>query len=169
MDIDVFPAKDLETVFSVLRTALRHSGPLSPRERRFLATYARLTGYRLPAADPIALIAAEVHIEGAYQRKRLIQFAAIAALFNDPVTPGTARFLKELGWRLDVSDPVVGVVDAMEKDRRLWARMLAAWCVLSRPTLPDGRLGREYWKHMTEISRGCVSNEIRGERVETAA
>ena len=169
MDIDVFPAKDLDTVFSVLRTALRHSGKLTSRERAFLATGAKITGYRLPEADPIALIAAEVHIEGAYQRRRLIQFAAIAALYNSPVTPGTARFLRELCWRLDVSDPVVGVVDAVEKGRRLWARMLAVFCVMRRPTLPDGTLGREYWKHMTEISRGSVSNEMCGERLETTA
>src|SRR5262245_44169584 len=125
MDIDVFPAKDLDPVFSVLRTALRHSGPLSARERLFLVTYARITGYALPEADPIALIASEVHVEGAHQRKRLIQLAGLAALFNDPVTPGSAQFLKELCWRLDTSDPVVGVVEAVEKGRRIKARMLA--------------------------------------------
>ena len=125
MDIDVFPAKDLSTVFSVLRTALRHSGPLTPRERRFLAACARLTGYALPNSDPIALIAAEVHLAGERQRKRLVQLAAVAALLNNPVTDGSARFLRELSWQLDTPDPVVGVVEAVEKGQRFRARVLA--------------------------------------------
>jgi len=125
MDIDVFAAKDLDTVFSVLRTALRHSGRLTPRERHFLAAYASISGYKLPVADPIALLAREVHIEGRHQRKRLIQLAALAALFNNPVAAGSAQFLKELCWQLGTRDPVVGVVGAFEKGRRFKARMLA--------------------------------------------
>ena len=168
MDVDVFPAKDLGTVFSVLRTALRHSGMLTPRERLFLATYARLTGYQLPKDDPIALIAPEAHIEGVPQRKRLIQLAAIAALFNNPVTPGTAQFLRELCWRLDTRDPVVGVVDAVEKGRRFRARLLAG--LLLRPRREDGFssliLGILRSYHGIRIS---VSNEISVVPLETAA
>ena len=130
MDIDVFPAKDLGTVFSVLRTALRHSGKLTPRERLFLATYARISGYALPEADPIALIAAEVHIDGAHQRKRLLQLAGLAALFNKPVSAGSAQFLRELSWHLDTRDSVVDVVDAVDKGRRFRARMLATTRVM---------------------------------------
>src|SRR5262249_36662050 len=129
MDIDVFAPKDLDTVFSVLRTALRHSGRLSRRERHFLATYAKISGYELPAADPIALIAPEVRMEGAHQRKRLIQLATVAALFNNPVTPGTAKFLRELCWQLDTREPAVRVVDATENGQRFRARLLA-WLLL---------------------------------------
>jgi hypothetical protein len=168
MDIDVFPAKDLDTVFSVLRTALRHSGPLTPRERLFLATYARITGYRLPKTDPIALIAPEVQLSGAHQRKRLIQLAAIAALYNDPVTPGSAQFLRELCWHLDTREPAVAVVDAVEKGRRFKARMLA-WLFL-RPRSADGFssavLGILGTYHGVRVA---VSNEIFGASLETAA
>ena len=136
MDIDVFAAKDLDTVFSVLRTALRHSGPLTPRERRFLAACARITGYALPKSDPIALIAAEVHLAGEQQRKRLVQLAALAALLNNPVTDGSARFLKELSWRLHTHDPVVGVVEAVEKGQHFRARVLAG--LFLRSTSDDG-------------------------------
>ena len=167
MGTDGFPPEDLDTVFSVLRTALRHSGRLTPRERLFLAAYARITGYGLPQADPIALIAKEVHIEGARQRKRLIQLAAIAALFNNPVTPGTAQFLRELCWQLKTRDSVVGVVHAVEKGRRSWA-LLLAWLFLR--SKDDGFssvvLGILRSTHGVRIS---VSNEIRAVPLETAA
>jgi len=192
MDIDVFPRKDLDTVFSTLRTALRHSGRLDSRQRLFLDTYARITGYRMGVEDPAPLIAQEVRIEGAHQRKRLVQLAAVAALFNNPVTPGSAQFLRELCWRLGTGDPAVGVVGALEKGRRVRARVLAMRRVMRMMLkeqylsggpmgvarflgalffgvtvdkekhanykrlglLPEGTLGREYWKHMTEVGFG---------------
>ena len=55
MDIDVYSRQELDTVFRVLRTALRPAGALEPRERRFLETYARITGYHLMPTDPLAL------------------------------------------------------------------------------------------------------------------
>ena len=170
MDIDVFPAKDLSTVFSVLRTALRHSGPLTPRERRFLAACARLTGYALPKSDPIALIAAEVHLAGEHQRKRLVQLAALAALLNNPVTDGSARFLRELSWQLDTPDPVVGVVEAVEKGQRFRARVLAG--LFLRSTNDDGYdstvLGILAGYHGIGVTHS-VSTEIRSALLEIAA
>jgi len=179
MDIDLFPAKDLDTVFSVLRTALRHSGRLTSRERLFLATYARIIGYRLQATDPIPLIAQEVHIEGARQRKRLIQLAAIAALNNNPVTPGTAQFLRELCWQLKTRESVVGVVHAVEKGRRFWASLLARLLVGARKedAFSSAILEILYIHHGVLITRAepqrvrpaSVSNEIFRAPPETAA
>jgi len=52
------------------------------------------------------------------------------------VTEGSARFLKELSWRLDASDPVVGIVEAVENGRRFHARVLAG--LFLRATDDDG-------------------------------
>jgi hypothetical protein len=179
MDSDVFPPKDLDTVFSVLRTALRHSGPLTPRERLFLATYAGITGYSLSKADPIPLIATEVQLSGAHHRKRLIQLAAIAALYNNPVTPGSARFLRELSWQLKTRDSVVGVVHAVEKGRRLWASLLAGLLLRARKddAISSDILEMLYLHHGILVTRAApqqarpasVSNEIFGAPLETAA
>ena len=61
MDIQVFPPDALDTVFSVLRTALS-TDRLQPRERRFLQTYATITGYALAPTDPPLIRAADVRI-----------------------------------------------------------------------------------------------------------
>jgi hypothetical protein len=52
MDIDVYSSQALHTVFRVLRTALNPAKSLETRERRFLDTYARITGYAVPSSDP---------------------------------------------------------------------------------------------------------------------
>ena len=179
MDIDGFPPEDLDTVVSVLRTALRHSGCLTPRERLFLATYARITGYRLPKTDPIALIAPEVQLSGVHQRKRLIQLAAIAALYNNPVTPGSAQFLRELCWHLKTRDSVVGVVHAVEKGRRFWASLLARLLLGARKedAFSSAIFEILYIHHGVLITSAAqqrvrpasVSNEIFGAPLETSA
>jgi len=46
VDIDVFPAGELETVFRTLRTAMNPAGPLDDAEKTFLDTFSRITGYR---------------------------------------------------------------------------------------------------------------------------
>src|SRR5262245_55916779 len=168
MDIDVFPAKDLDTVFSVLRTALRHSGRLTPRERLFLAGYASITGYTLPETDPIALIAPEVPLSGEHLAKPLIRLLAIAALFTNPVCAGSAQFLRELCWHLDTSDPVVAVVDAVERGRRFRARLLA-WLFFRRreDEFASALLGALRSRHGVRIA--SVSNEIYAAPLETAA
>src|SRR5262245_66457559 len=77
MDINVFMSHELDTVFRVLRTVLAPREVLVEREQKFLETYARITGYALPAGDPELIEPVEVDIEGAHQRKRLVQLAAI--------------------------------------------------------------------------------------------
>ncbi len=43
MDINVFAADELETVFRVLRTALKPAGELGLSETRLLETYSKIT------------------------------------------------------------------------------------------------------------------------------
>jgi hypothetical protein len=187
MDIDVFGPGDLDTVFRVVRTALNPDGPLYPRERCFLETYARITGYRLATADPQPIAPAEARVAGAHPRKRLLQLAALAALLTHPVKPAAAGFLKDLSHSLGTRDSVVDVVEALSKGRHVRVRMLAArraframvkeaylsegvagvlrffaalalkapvnmdrlWDYKRLGLLPEGTLGREYWKHLT--------------------
>jgi hypothetical protein len=192
MDIDVFEPQELDTVFRALRTALAPDQSPDVRQRRFLATYARITGY--PLADPVpqAIDASEVRIAGAHRRKRLIQLVAIAVLFGRPLKPGSVGFLKELSRQLATHDGVIDVIDAVQQGRHVRVRMLAmrralrafikeAWqaggiagvlrfagamFLKARGNrsklsdykrlglLPEGTLGREYWKHMTEVGFG---------------
>lgn len=192
MDIDVFKPQDLETVFRALRTVLAPDLPPDARQRRFLATYARITGYPLTDPVPRPIDASEVRIAGAHQRKRLIQLVAIAVLFGRPLKPGSVGFLKELSHQLATHDGVIDVIDAVQQGRHVRVRMLAmrralrafikeAWQaggvagVLRFAAamflkaggkrgkladykrlglLPEGTLGREYWKHMTEVGFG---------------
>src|SRR5690348_11575647 len=119
MDIDVFSAQELPTVFRVLRTALRPSGLLDPRERVFLDAYAQIHGLALAGADPRPLEPEEVHIEGAHQRKRLVQLSAVAVLLSAPVQPESVAFVTELARDLKVHDPVISVLRALEKKQYL--------------------------------------------------
>jgi hypothetical protein len=192
VDINVFPQDELVTVFRVLRTALTSGGLLSPRERRFLATYARITGYSLPAGGIHVIAADEVAIATAHRRKRLLQLAGLAVLLNNPVRPGSVEFLESLAQRLGTQDEVVAVARALlgqnllavklRARRRVFRAMLREiyladgamgivrffavllfkaavnrdklWKYKRLGLLPDGTLGREYWKHLTEIGFG---------------
>jgi hypothetical protein len=187
MDIDVFAGSELERVFRVLRTALNPDGPLRPPQRKFLETYARITGYAMPAADPLPIRPEVVEVEGPHRRKRLVQLAAIAALFNFPLRPDSVRFVKELAASLGAYDPVLPVLEAVASGRKLKARILSVrrwarvflkeayqaegilgiarffaaaflkarvnkdklWKYKKLGLLPEGTLGREFWKHMT--------------------
>src|SRR5580765_7781810 len=119
MDIDVFFRNDLPTVFRVLRTALRPSGLLESRERLFLDTYARINELALAGADPLPVSAEDVRIEGAHQRKRLVQLSAVAALFNSPMIPGSAGFVRGLSRHLGAYDPVLDILSALERKQFL--------------------------------------------------
>jgi hypothetical protein len=192
MDIAVFRPPDLYLVFRVLRTALNPDGPLQPIERRFLATYARIAGYELPPHDPAPIEPGFVHLIGEHRRKRLLQLAAMAALLATPVRPTAVPYLRGLARQLGATDPVVDVIDALQRGRHLRARMLTmrrglrvllkeaqaaegakgvmrflAAMFLQAPVnrdklwnykrlglLPDGTLGREYWKHLTNEGFG---------------
>jgi hypothetical protein len=192
MDIDVFSSQELETVFRVLRTALSPGMAVGQIERNFLSTYARITGYTLPTGDLPLIDPRDVHIEGAHQRKRLLQLSAIAALLSNPVRPGSVAFLRDLSRRLQTRDSVVDVVEALARGRRVKVRVLAMrrafkalikeayqsegsmgvlrffgamffktsvnkdklWNYKRLGLLPDGTLGREYWKHLTEVGFG---------------
>ena len=192
MDIDVYSSQQLDTVFRVLRTALSPGEALQPRERLFLETYARITGYALPSADPEVVDAQQVRIEGAHQRKRLIQLSAIAVLLSNPVRPGSVAFVERLSQHLETRDSVIDVVAALQGGRHVRVRMLAArraframfkeaylsegwigvlrffaamvlkaavnkdklWTYKRLGLLPEGTLGREYWKHLTEVGFG---------------
>lgn len=186
MDIDVFTSRNLDTVYRVLRTALRPSGRLEPVERRFLDTYARVTGHPVGSPDPQPIAAQEVRIAGAHQRKRLVQLSAVAALLAHPVHPGSVAFVRALSRHLEAHDPVVDALEALLQGKRLKVRMLTmrraframlkeayasegamgvlrflgamylrtsvnrdrAWDFKRLGLLPEGTLGREYWKHM---------------------
>lgn len=193
MDIDVFQPHELDTVFRVLRTALSPTEALLPRERLFLETYARITGYRLDADDPLILDPRDVHLEAPHPRKRLVQLAAIAALLSRPVKPQSGGPREGPGpHRLEVREGAIGVLEALARGRHLRVRLLAmgrafrvmikeAWLaeglagvlrfygalLLKAPVnrdklwnykrlglLPEGTLGREYWKHLTEVGFG---------------
>lgn len=192
MDIDVFSAKELPAVFRVLRTALRPSGLLEVRERVFLDTYARIHGLALAGADPRPLEPDEVRIEGAHQRKRLVQLSALAALLSAPVQRESVAFVTELARDLKAHDPVIDVLQALEKKQYLKVKLLARrrafgalakeayaaeglmgvlrffsalflgstvnkdkhWNYKRLGLLPEGTLGREYWKHLTEVGFG---------------
>lgn len=189
MDIDVFPAPELPTVFRVLRTALAHLGPLNARQRSFLDTYARITGFALPDGDPLPLPASAVRIADPHARKRLLQLAAMAVLLERPVTADTSAYLQDLALQLRTYDPVVEVVEALRRGRLRRVRRLAfgralrslfreaylaegtkgvlrfagamflklsvnrdqTWRFKRLGLLPEGTLGREYWKHMTTV------------------
>lgn len=58
------------------------AGPLDVRAGGFLGTFARITGFELSPDELVPLDAEAVRIDGAHQRKRLIQLAALAVLFN---------------------------------------------------------------------------------------
>jgi hypothetical protein len=199
MDIDVFKPSELPTVFRVLRTALRTLGPLEPRERVFLQTYARITGHALPAEDPLPIRTRDVLVDGAHPRKRLVQLAALAALLSYPVRPASVEFVTSLSQHVRVHDGVVDVLNAMVRGQFLKVRLLASrrafrvmikeayglegvagvlrffgalllkapvnrdrvWNYKRLGLLPDGTLGREYWKHMTEVGFG-FPGEIAG-------
>jgi hypothetical protein len=192
MDIDVFPSKELPTVFRVLRTALRPQGLLEARERLFLDTYARINGLALAGADPRPVSPEEVEIEGTHQRKRLIQLSAIAALLNSPMNPGSVGFVRGLSRHLGSYDCVLDILSALEKKQFLKVKLLARrrafkalakeayqaegvvgvfrffgalflgtsvnkdklWSYKRLGLLPEGTLGREYWKHLTEVGFG---------------
>jgi hypothetical protein len=192
MDIDVFPSTELPTVFRVLRTALTPEGLLEPRERLFLDTYARIHGLALAGADPLPVSAEDVQIEGAHQRKRLVQLSAVAALLTSPVNSGSVRFVRDLSRHLGAYDPVLDILSALEKKQLLKVKLLARrrafkalakeayqaeglvgvfrffgamflgtsvnkdklWNYKRLGLLPEGTLGREYWKHLTEVGFG---------------
>lgn len=187
MDINVFPRHELPTVFRALRTALGPTSALDARERAFLQTYARITGFDLGESDPLPIEARHVSIDGAHARKRLVQLSALAVLLSRPVKPASQAFLKALARHLATHDPVIDVIDALIKGRRRKVRLLAmrrAMRVMFKEAhlaegvlgtlrlasalmfkaavnrvlmvkykrlgmLPEGTLGREYWKHMT--------------------
>jgi hypothetical protein len=192
MDIDVFSSKELPTVFRVLRTALRPEDLLEQRERVFLDTYARINGLALAGADPLPVSAEDVQIEGAHQRKRLIQLSAVAALLSAPVNPLSVDFVKQLSRYLGTHDVVIDILEALKKKQFLKVKLLARrrafkalakeayqaegligvfrffgamflgttvnkdrlWSYKRLGLLPEGTLGREYWKHLTEVGFG---------------
>ena len=125
MDIDVYPPRELGTVLRVLRSALNPDEALNPQERRFLQAYAAISGYPQPSTDPQPIAASEVAIEGAHQRKRLVQLGGLAVLLGNPVRPLSVAFLTELAAHLGVNDSVVQVTQALAQGRRLRARMIA--------------------------------------------
>jgi hypothetical protein len=187
MDIDVFGKAELPTVMRTLRTALRTDGALDANEQLFLDTFARITGFERPQRDPLPLHPDDtVAVEGAHQRKRLVQLSALAVLLGRPLRADSLAFLKALARVLDTHDPVIDVIDAICQGRPAKARLLAmrrmmrvllkeaylaegamgvvrvfAAMLLKAPVnrdlmvkykqlglLPEGTLGREYWKFM---------------------
>lgn len=192
MDINVFPAHELDTVFRTLRTALSPETRLDEQERQFLQTYATITGYRLAAGDPLPVEPDAVLVAGEHPRKRLVQLAALAVLLHRPVRAQSLAFLKALARKLATHDPVLDVIEALHKGRHLKVRLLTMrrvmrvmlkeaylaegtlgvlrvfaamwlkarvnrdklWKFKRLGLLPEGTLGREYWKFMTREGFG---------------
>lgn len=125
MDIDVFEPHHLPTVMRVLRSTLAPDAPLDATQRRFLATFARITGQPAPAVDPEAIAADAVNLPGAHARKRLVQLAAIAALLGRPLDARAVAFVRSLAVQLAVHDGVLAVLEALLRGRRRRVRLLA--------------------------------------------
>lgn len=125
MDIDVFEPRHLPTVMRVLRSALAPDAPLDATQRRFLATYARITRQPAPQADPAPIEPDAVNLPGAHQRKRLVQLAAMAALLSRPLDPQAVAYVRSLADQLAVRDSVLDVLQALLRDRHRWVRLLA--------------------------------------------
>src|SRR5262249_9762972 len=123
MDIDVFPRRNLDLVFRVLRTALGPGEVLDDRGRRFLETYARITGYALGQADPREVDFWEVRIDSDHERKRLLQLSALAVLLSHPVKPASVRFLRGLSTQLGVDDSSVLLIEFLLRKKYLPVRM----------------------------------------------
>jgi ubiquinone biosynthesis protein Coq4 len=189
MDINVFSREQLDVVFQVLRTAVSPAPTLLAPEQALLDTYAAITGYALPAGGPRPTRAGDVRMEGAHERKRLVQLAAVAAMLSNPVRAASVDFVAALDRALGVGEPVVPVLRALSRGARGRARLLTArrgltamlresytaegaWGVLRFAgalllrarvnadklskykrlgLLPEGTLGREYWKHLTAL------------------
>ncbi len=194
MDIAVFSRNELPTVMRTLRTALRVDGALDADERLFFDTYARIAHFERPQRDPLPLHPDEAAqaIEGAHQRKRLVQLSALAVLLARPIRADSLAFLQMLADTLGAHDPVIEAIDAVLNGRTLKARFLSmrrgmrvmvkeaylaegamgvlrffgalalkttvnkdkVWDYKRLGMLPDGTLGREYWKHMTAVGFG---------------
>lgn len=193
MDIDVFARAELPTVLRALRTALEPAGtPLQVAERRFLETFARITGHDLSPVDPEPIAAREIVLDDPHRRKRLVQLAALAVLLARPVKSASVAFLQDLSCALGVRDGVVDVVAALRRGQlgrvrihagrrafgalareaavaegplgivRFFAALLfrarvnreKLWAYKRLGLLPEGTLGREYWKHLTALGFG---------------
>ncbi|MBL8749457.1 MAG: hypothetical protein JNK78_09870 [Planctomycetes bacterium] len=126
MDIAVFSPSQLHVVLRALRAAAAGAGPVSADALAFLEAFRSITGHPAPADALDAIdprIVADV-VPGAHPRKRLVQLAAVAAMVSRPVRRECADYVRALADVLQVRDPVVGVVDALARGRRLRVRML---------------------------------------------
>jgi hypothetical protein len=193
MDIDVFSARQLPEVLRALRTALNPEGALDAAGYAFLSSYASIAGGALPAAEDLPMIEPrQLRLDSAHRCKRLVQLAALAVLLRRPIRPASVRYLRELADALAVREPVLDLIQALCRGRRLRVRLLAVrrgfgvilreaytaagWLGVARffaallfrravdrdkhwrykrlGLLPDGTLGREYWKHLTSLGFG---------------
>jgi hypothetical protein len=194
MELRVFDRPELDVVFRTLRTAACGREPISDEAHAFLDAYRSIVGHSgsIDPIEPIEPEAVAATIQGRHPRKRLIQLASVASLVHRPVRPASAAYLRRLEIALDTRDPVVPVLDALSKGRKVRARLLSArrmFRVMAKEArasegvlgvlrffgamflkftvnrdrldahkrlglLPEGTLGREYWKHMTERSFG---------------
>lgn len=126
MDIDVFEPRHLPTVMRVLRSALAPAdAPLDPTQRRFLATFARITRQPAPAADPEPIAPDAVNLPGAHARKRLVQLAAIAALLNRPLEARAVAYVRALAAQLAVRDGVLALLPLLLRRHHRRVRLLA--------------------------------------------
>jgi len=125
MDINVFSHTQLDTVMRVLRTALAPDTPLAPQHLSFLRTYARITNYAGNCEQLQSIAISQVVLDGAHQRKRLVQLAAVAALLNRPLSPNSATFVMELAAALDVHDSVTSMLQRLARNQHRRVRLPA--------------------------------------------
>jgi hypothetical protein len=87
-----------------------------------LTPYARICGVERGAADPVPVHPDELIIPDAHQRKRLVQFAAVAVLHAQLIRPDAYDYLKALSQQLATHDSVIG---AVIEGRHLKTRVLS--------------------------------------------
>ena len=116
MDIDVFQRPDLDTVFRVLRTALRPSGLLEPRER--VAYVCLVVDRQAPPALRVDVREGPIGQAGPFtcgqlRHETTIPAIADAAVRGDP-SPRTLRHHPSVFGICDKMGPVRGSADPDE-------------------------------------------------------
>lgn len=194
MDIAIFTPAEIPVVFRALRTAVAGSAPLDAAARDFLAACCEFAPIDLAPDDiqPVDPSIVADRLTRPHARRRLVQLAAAGALLRVPVTREAAAFVHGLADALSAPDPVVRVLDALSRGRRMRACLLTRkrvfgivlretwasdgmpgllrffgamflrvavdkahlWSFKKLGLLPDGTLGREFWRHTTESGFG---------------
>ena len=131
MDVTVFSESQLPVALGALGEILAAHGEVSPRGQQYLAEIARFHG-AAPAPVRASLEEVAAVIEGPHARKRLVQFALIAALVDGMPVRAAHRAVVALDRGLAVGEPGVAFVGHLVRGRRTWARFAMRRRILER-------------------------------------